>query len=119
MRAPTPLEGVKLGQVPVYSVSRRRLSGTAGAFVSTNPIDEPITLGLFVIVRTSERFYRPEPTRRLPQPLRVGPGSFDCQWLVVGRFSNMLFRRHSSTVRAVCVNAPVRICAGGDQGWAS
>src|SRR6266849_4819794 len=29
------------------------------------------------------------------------------------------FRRHSSTVRAVCVNAPVRICAGGDQRWSS
>ena len=28
-------------------------------------------------------------------------------------------RRHSSTVRAVCVNAPVRICAGGDQRWSS
>jgi hypothetical protein len=29
------------------------------------------------------------------------------------------FRRHSSTVRAVCVKAPVRICAGGDQRWSS
>src|SRR6266478_2588978 len=29
------------------------------------------------------------------------------------------FRRHSSTVRAVYVNAPVRICAGGDQRWSS
>src|SRR2546422_5897492 len=28
-------------------------------------------------------------------------------------------RRHSSTVRAVCVNALVRICAGGDQRWSS
>src|SRR6267143_790696 len=27
--------------------------------------------------------------------------------------------RHSSFVRAVCVDAPVRICAGGDQGWSS
>jgi hypothetical protein len=27
--------------------------------------------------------------------------------------------RHSSFVRAVCVNALVRICAGGDQGWSS
>src|SRR5262245_45857199 len=27
--------------------------------------------------------------------------------------------RHSSFVRAVCVNAPVRICAGGDQRWSS
>jgi hypothetical protein len=26
-------------------------------------------------------------------------------------------RRHSSRVRAVCVNALVRICAGGDQRW--
>jgi hypothetical protein len=29
------------------------------------------------------------------------------------------FRRDSSTVRAVCVNAPVRICAGGNQRWSS
>ena len=28
-------------------------------------------------------------------------------------------RRHSSSVRAVCVNALVRICAGGDQRWSS
>jgi hypothetical protein len=28
-------------------------------------------------------------------------------------------RRHSSSVRAVCVNAHVRICAGGDQRWSS
>src|SRR6266403_6239846 len=27
--------------------------------------------------------------------------------------------RHSSFVRAVCVDAPVRICAGGDQRWSS
>jgi hypothetical protein len=27
--------------------------------------------------------------------------------------------RHSSFVRAVCVNALVRICAGGDQRWSS
>ena len=27
--------------------------------------------------------------------------------------------RYSSLVRAVCVNAPVRICAGGDQRWSS
>src|SRR3989475_11554367 len=27
--------------------------------------------------------------------------------------------RHSSFVRAVCVNAPVRICTGGDQRWSS
>src|SRR4029077_11797831 len=26
---------------------------------------------------------------------------------------------HPSLVRAVCVNAPVRICAGGDQQWSS
>src|ERR1700693_5244923 len=28
-------------------------------------------------------------------------------------------RRHSSSVRAVCVNALARICAGGDQRWSS
>jgi len=28
-------------------------------------------------------------------------------------------RRPLSTVRAVCVKAPVRICAGGDQRWTS
>src|ERR1700675_1043898 len=28
-------------------------------------------------------------------------------------------RRHSSSVRAVCVKALVRICAGGDQRWSS
>src|SRR6266446_2831135 len=28
-------------------------------------------------------------------------------------------RRHSSSVRAVCVNALARICAGGDQQWSS
>src|SRR5664280_977348 len=28
-------------------------------------------------------------------------------------------RRHSSMVRAVCVNVLVRICAGGDQRWSS
>jgi hypothetical protein len=28
-------------------------------------------------------------------------------------------RRHSSSVRAGCVNALVRICAGGDQQWSS
>jgi hypothetical protein len=28
-------------------------------------------------------------------------------------------RRYSSIVRAVCVNAPVRICAAGDQRWSS
>src|SRR5713101_3959318 len=28
-------------------------------------------------------------------------------------------RRHSSAVRAVCVNALARICAGGDQQWSS
>src|SRR5207253_7389904 len=29
--------------------------------------------------------------------------------------SRQALRRHSSSVRAVCVNAHVRICAGGDQ----
>src|SRR5258708_18156309 len=29
------------------------------------------------------------------------------------------FCRHSSTIRAVCVDALVRICAGGDQRWSS
>src|ERR1035441_290878 len=33
--------------------------------------------------------------------------------------SRRLLLRHSSFVRAVCVNAPVRICAGGDQRWSS
>src|ERR1700692_3504265 len=28
-------------------------------------------------------------------------------------------RRYPSTIRAVCVNPPVRICAGGDQRWSS
>src|ERR1700688_101568 len=33
--------------------------------------------------------------------------------------SRCSFRRHSSSVRAVCVNALARICAGGDQRWSS
>jgi hypothetical protein len=33
--------------------------------------------------------------------------------------SGCSLRRHSSRVRAVCVNALVRICAGGDQRWSS
>ena len=33
--------------------------------------------------------------------------------------SSCPLRRHSSSVRAVCVNALARICAGGDQRWSS
>jgi hypothetical protein len=33
--------------------------------------------------------------------------------------ASSVFRRYSSSVIAVCVNAPVRICAGGDQRWSS
>src|SRR5215472_16513829 len=33
--------------------------------------------------------------------------------------SSRSLRRHSSSVRAVCVNALARICAGGDQRWSS
>ena len=33
--------------------------------------------------------------------------------------SRQTLRRHSSSVRAVCVNAHVRICAGGGQRWSS
>src|SRR5580658_749211 len=33
--------------------------------------------------------------------------------------SRCTLRRHSSSVRAVCVKALVRICAGGDQRWSS
>ena len=33
--------------------------------------------------------------------------------------SGQALRRHSSSVRAVCVSAHVRICAGGDQQWSS
>src|SRR6266853_1063954 len=32
---------------------------------------------------------------------------------------NGRFARHSPTIRAVCVDALVRICAGGDQQWSS
>src|ERR1035438_3214078 len=33
--------------------------------------------------------------------------------------SSISLLRHSSFIRAVCVNALVRICAGGDQRWSS
>src|SRR5437660_11827329 len=38
------------------------------------------------------------------------------------RFASLSYRslpRHSSKVGAVCVEAPVRFCAGGDQRWSS
>src|SRR5271166_362471 len=38
------------------------------------------------------------------------------------RFASLSYSslfRHSSKVGAVCVEAPVRICAGGDQRWSS
>jgi hypothetical protein len=37
----------------------------------------------------------------------------------IARCATSSIRRHPSLVRAVCVNALVRICAGGDQRWSS
>jgi RNA-directed DNA polymerase len=62
-----------------------------------------------VLVRRSQRAQvrwdrlSPLLTRWIPQPRISAP------------LSRCTFCRHSSTVRAVCVNALVRICAGGDQ----
>ena len=75
------------------------------ALASTNPIDEQITLGL-VRNREDERaILSPGTDREIAQPLQVGHGAFDCQWLAIGRFSNTRSRARTSSGRFACTGA--------------
>ena len=51
--------------------------------------------------------------------LSLGLQPLDSLPRVLASLSQRSLRRHSSEVRAVCVDAHVRICAGGDQRWSS
>ena len=52
-------------------------------------------------------------------PSQPAAGSVDSSTPRSASLSRRALRRQVSSVRAVCVNALVRICAGGDQRWSS